>query len=157
MAWPGEERAYLAGVKRAALVALAAPVLATLVPLHVVLLGPQAAALHALCGLAFAIALLEALTHAMRHPAFVCAYVPAGSFKRAAPIYLAAAVIGCYAFAGIERAAITTATRAAALLAALGLLTLVLRWRDRRARAARVDIDIELSPEPAVQTIDLRG
>jgi hypothetical protein len=157
MAWPGEERAYLGGVKRAAVVALAAPVIVLLLPLHVVLLGRETAALHALCGLALAITLLEALTCGMRHPPFVCAYVPAGSFKRAAPIYLVGTFIACYLFGAIERRALESASGSAVLLGVLGLMTGVLRWRDRATRHQAPDLEIDPGPEPAVQTIDLRG
>jgi hypothetical protein len=157
IAWPGEERAYLAGVKRAALVALALPVIALLFPLHVALLGQHVAVLHALCGLALAITVLEALVCGMRQPAFVCTYVPAGSFKRAAPIYLVGILTGCYAFAGFERAALGSRTGAAILFATLGLVTIVLRWRDRAARQKAPDLELDLAPGAAVQGIDLRG
>jgi hypothetical protein len=156
MAWPGDERAYLSGVKRAALAALALPVIVVMAPLHVVLLGPQLAVLHALCGAALAVSMLEALTCGMRLPPFVCAYVAAGSFKRAAPIYLAGMVTGCYAFAGIERAAFHSAPGGAALIASLGLAALLLRWRDRAARHDAPHVDIDLAPDAAV-TMDLRG
>lgn len=156
MAWPGEERAFLTGVKRAALVAIALPVLVVMLPMHAVVMGLEAAVWHAFCGLVLAIALLEALLHGMRHPAFVCAYVPAGSFKRAAPIYLAGLIVGCYAFAGLERAAFRSATGCVLLIGALAAFTLVLRQRDRRLRGEQTDIEIDLAPD-AAQTIDLRG
>ena len=156
LAWPGEERAYLAGVKRATLAALAIPIIVVMWPLHVVLLGRDLALLHALCGLAFSITLLDLLMHGMRHPPFVCAYVPAGSFKRAAPIYLAGVVVGCYLFAGFERAAFTSRAGSAILFGTLGLLTMFLRWRDRAARHQAPDIEVDLAPDAAV-TMDLRG
>lgn len=156
IAWPGEDRAYLAGVKRAALAALALPIIALMLPLHVVLLGRDLALLHALCGFALAVTLLEALLHGIRHPPFVCAYVPGGSFKRAAPIYLVGLVTGCYLFAALERTAFTSRTGSAVLFAALGLTTMFLRWRDRASRHEAPDLEIDLAPDAAV-TMDLRS
>jgi hypothetical protein len=151
IAWPGDERGYLSGVKRAALLGVIAPVLLLLLPLHVVLLGPQLAGLHAVCGLLLAQTLLEALCYGMRHPPFVCAYVPAGSFKRAAPIYFAGIVVGCLAFAALERAAFHSEIGTGILLAALVAIALVLRWRDGHSRREPVDVEIDQAPDGAVR------
>jgi MFS family permease len=156
IAWSGDEREYLSGVKRAALTALALPVIVVMLPLHVILLGPRLAMLHALCGLAIAVVLLDALTCGLRRLPFVCAYVAAGSFKRAAPIFLAGGLVGCYAFAGIERAASQRALGVAALIAVLGLVAWLLRWWGRAGRHDAPDLDIDLAPD-AVVTMDLRG
>ena len=50
MAWLGDERGYLAGVKRAALVALVAVPLLVLLPLHVALFGFAIAVVHSIYG-----------------------------------------------------------------------------------------------------------
>ena len=60
MAWLGDERGYLAGVKRAAMVLVAA-LLTLLLPLHVALLGTAyRSSLHSLLALLLAIAALDA-------------------------------------------------------------------------------------------------
>ena len=69
LAWRGRERAFLAGVKCAAVVALVLPALAVLLPLFVFVLGPQLALMHAALGLAGAIVLLEALMLTLRQGA----------------------------------------------------------------------------------------
>ena len=121
-------------------------------PLHVVLLGPVAGPAARACAASLlGHTLLEALLHGMRHPPFVCAYVPAGSFKRAAPIYLAGILIGCYAFAAIERAALASRTGIAILIAALALTAILLRRGDRASRRNPNDIEIDEAPEGAVR------
>src|SRR5207247_10220410 len=60
MAWLGDERRYLAGVKRAAML-LVAVLLVLLLPLHVALLGIAVAIVHSLLGLVLAVAALDAL------------------------------------------------------------------------------------------------
>lgn len=156
MAWPGEEVAYLRGAKRAAVVALVLPAVVVFLPLHVVVFGARGALLHALCGLLTSWLLLEALCYGLRQPPFACGYLPAGSFKRAAPIYLAAVIVSCYTFAGIERAAITSDVGAAVLFATLLGGGFLIRMLDRRSRQHPVEIDIDEMPE-TFQRLDLSG
>jgi hypothetical protein len=157
IAWPGDDRRYLSGVKRAVLMSVVVPAIVLLLPLHVVLLGWSTGLLHALCGFALATVLLEALFYGIGHPPFICAYVPAGSFKRAMPIYFAGVVVGCSLIAGIERAAISHRHGSAILLATLAVVALALGWGDRRGRQTPVDVEIDLAPDPAVQRFDLSG
>lgn len=151
MAWGGRDRAYLAGVRRAVLIAFALPAIAVLFPAHVVLFGLETALLHAAAGLAFAFALLAALCHRMAHPPFVCAYVPATSMKRAAPIYLAGLLLACHVFAGFERAALRSTTGFVVLVGALIGLALLLGLRDRRDSSDAPPIEIDQTPEGAVR------
>ena len=67
--------------------------------------------------------------------------MPLPFVHRNAPIYLAGVVVGCYAFAGIERAASRSSLGSAALIATLGLITFVLRWRDRAAMRGEQPFD----------------
>ncbi len=102
LAWRGRERAFLAGVKIAAVVALVMPALAVLLPLFVFVLGPQRALLHAALGLAGAIVLLEALMLNYDKVPFTCTYVPSENMKALAPIYAIAFLIGAARFARME-------------------------------------------------------
>ena len=75
MAWLGDERGYLAGVKRAALVLTVAVPLLVLLPLHVALFGAVTALVHSLFGFLFGVAALDSLflgTTACLLPAAIC-------------------------------------------------------------------------------------
>ena len=76
LAWPGDDRPYLSGVKRAALAGLGLPLLVILVPLHVLTLGPAIAAVHFLFGLLLILIGLELLTMGLRKPPFASTYAP---------------------------------------------------------------------------------
>src|SRR6185369_4540612 len=75
MAWLGDERRYLAGVKRAAFV-LVMTLVVILLPLHVALLRPGTAAVHSLLLLLFALTSLDVLLLSYRKLPFACSYVP---------------------------------------------------------------------------------
>ena len=61
MAWRGDERGYLAGVKRAAFLSTVIVPSLILLPLHVALFGAATALVHALLGCLFAVAALDGL------------------------------------------------------------------------------------------------
>ena len=90
MSWSGDERPYLSGVKRAALVRLTLPILLALLPVHVVLLGPAVALAHFACGLLIGILLLELLLLDLRRLPFVSSFTPAENLWGWAVIYLLA-------------------------------------------------------------------
>jgi hypothetical protein len=99
LAWRNQHREFLSGVKGAALVALALPAIAALLPLFVFVLGPRLAALHAALGLAGAIVLLEAMMVNYDKVPFTCTYLPSENMKALAPIYALAFLIGATMFA----------------------------------------------------------
>ena len=61
MAWRGDERGYLAGVKRAAFLSTVVVPSLVLLPLHVALFGATTALVHALFGCLFGVAALDGL------------------------------------------------------------------------------------------------
>lgn len=120
LAWRNRTRAFAAGVRRAAMVALVLPALVILLPLFTFVLGPQLALLHAGLGLAGAIVLLEALMLSYDKVPFTCTYVPSENMKALAPIYAIAFVIGAMTFARMQNSALQSgnATRVLVTLAA---------------------------------------
>ena len=87
LAWRGRERAFIAGVKRAAVLALVAAGPCRLLPLFVFVLGPRLALMHAALGLAGAIVMLEALMLNYDKVPFTCTYLPSENMKALAPLY----------------------------------------------------------------------
>lgn len=141
LAWCNRTRAFAAGVKRAAIVALVLPALMILLPLFTFVLGPQPALRHAGLGLAGAIVLLEALMLSYDKVPFTCTYVPSENMKALAPLYAIAFVMGALNFAGMQNSALQTgnATRVLITLAAAFVILRVMS--AKRARLPYVEFD----------------
>jgi hypothetical protein len=142
LAWRGRGERYVTGVRRAAIVALVCPALAVVFPLVAAVLDPLTAAAHAALGVVGALLMLEALLMTYDNIPFTCSLVPNETLKALAPIYFFAFVLGAFAFARTESAALislpATATLIAQLATAIVVLKLVRRWRGY---AARVEFD----------------
>jgi hypothetical protein len=155
MAWLGDERGYLAGVKRAALVALVTVPLLVLLPLHVALFGFAIAVAHSIFGFMVAMAALEGLFLGYRQFPFACSYVPIENPKLLWPAASATVLLVTYGFADVERWALQTATRTAALGAALGAIVLVITIIDRAKRLERLPVNFDERPARATQRLGL--
>jgi hypothetical protein len=141
LAWRGRDRAFLAGVKCAAVVALVVPVLVLLLPLFVFVLGPRLALMHAALGLAGAIVLVEALLVTYDKVPFTCTYVPSEPLKALAPIYAITFLVGASLFARMQKDALL-GTGAASTLITLTVLFAILRVMAlKRARPPHVEFD----------------
>lgn len=153
LAWRNRERAFTAGVKRAALLVLAAPAIALLAPLYAYVMGAPLALAHAALGLAGAVVLLEALMVSYEKVPFTCSYLPDERLKALGPIYGVAFIIGAVLFARLQHAALNgiavgwvVVTLAAAFVAAR-LLALT------RTRMPAVEFDE--APAGSVQRLGL--
>jgi hypothetical protein len=102
LAWRGRERAFLVGVRAAALTGLALPAIGALLPLYGYAMGFSLAVAHAAWGLAGAVVLLEALMVTYDKVPFVCTYLPSEPLKALAPIYAVAFVVGASIFARMQ-------------------------------------------------------
>lgn len=141
LAWRHRDRAFITGVKIAAIAALAVPALALLLPVYVWLFGLRLALLHAALGLAGAIVLLEALMVAYDKVPFTCTYVPSENMKALAPVYAIAFVTGASLFARMQHGALRSG-RVIWLLAMLAGAFAILRiMAVTRARLPWVEFD----------------
>ena len=154
-AWRGDERGFLVGVKRAALAALVVVPLVVPLPLHVLLLGVVTALLHTLFALCFAILALEALFLSYRRFPFACSYVPVENPKIVWPAALVGLQLVTYGYASLERWALQTPARIAALGAALVVMVLFVKAVDRVWRRERRPIVFDDRPRQATQRLDL--
>jgi hypothetical protein len=155
MAWLGDERGYLAGVKRTAIVALVIVPLVLLLPLHVALFGVAIAAVHSIYGFMLATATLDGLFLGYRQFPFACSYVPIENPKLLWPVGLATILLVTYGFADVERFALQTATRTAGLGAALGAIVLLVKIIDRAKRRERLPVNFNERPALATQRLGL--
>ena len=141
LAWRGRERAFLTGVKAAAIVTLVVPALAGVLPLVAFVVGTRLALLHAVLGLAGAVVLLEVLLLTYDKVPFTCTYVPNDNMKALAPLYAMAFVIGASLFARMQNQALQ-ATGARGLLLTLLLLFAIVRIVSvRRPQVTEVGFD----------------
>src|SRR5947208_10295191 len=134
MAWAGDPHPYIAGVKRAAFVAVVCPALLVLLPLHLALLGFWTAGVHAACGLFIAIAALETLMLGFRTLPFASGYVAGGNLKAWVPVCIVGFWPVTHVLAGIERLAMGDAGAIAAFVARLTLFSAGVRMLGRRQR-----------------------
>jgi len=154
MAWLGDERAYLAGVKRAAMV-LAATVLLVLLPLHIALLGMAKAVAHSMAGLVLAAAMLDALFLSHRKLPFACTYVPIENPKLAWPAAISAWLLVTSVCANIEQWALQAVPRTVAAGLALAAVALFLRTLDRTHRRERRAVAFDDGPVQVTQRLGL--
>jgi hypothetical protein len=142
LAWPGDSRGYIDGVKRAIAVGVGLPTLAVLLLAQLTFLGPARAAGHFAVGLLIVLSALEA-RFAIAHPLpFLTSYV-AGNRLKAAPIWFGAAVFFSTVLSAIETVALSNTKGTLWLLAVLVLVWVGLAWVGRRSSAPRED-DLDL-------------
>jgi hypothetical protein len=151
VAWRRADAArYTSGVKRAAIVGLAAPAIGILFPLAVWVLGLRVASAHAAVGFVYALALVEIVFVRYQKMPFVSQYVPGGNFKKLAPLFVIGFFIFVYGFARIERNALASQGGLATLLATLGAVYVAARVFDewkRRERPPTFDEQPEGAPQ----------
>lgn len=105
LAWTGDARPYLSGVKRAAFIGVALPVLAILLLWHAALLPVRVAVLHFGVGAAYSILLIETLFLRYRRMPFVSAYEPSVELKSQGMLSALVMLGWCFGLAGAERLA----------------------------------------------------
>ena len=154
--WPGRLREYLTGVERAAVVAVAAPAVAALLPVHLVFLGVGAAFFHAVSGMLMAVILLVLSMYDAAVPPFVSSYARRGNVKSLGPIFVMIVLTFAFSVAAIERASATT--MGGMFLHTLILVAILAAVRTaasrRRRSVAPLTADI---PEPTLQSLGLSG
>jgi hypothetical protein len=153
LAWRGDERRYLAGVKRTAFFSTVAAPSLVLLPLHAALFGVATAVVHALVGCLLGIAALDALFLGYRKVPFACAYLPLGDPKLLWSGGAAALLFVPYVFAYVERAALSSPGSTAVLAATLAGIVLTIRISDRIQRRERRQLDFDERPAPPTQRL----
>jgi len=153
LAWRGDERRYLAGVKRAAFVSTVAAPSLVLLPLHAALFGVATAVVHALVGCLLGVAVLDALFLGYRKVPFACAYLPLGDPKLLWSGGAAALLFVPYIFAYVERAALSSPGPTVVLAATLAGIVLTIRISDRVQRRERRQLDFDERPAPPTQRL----
>jgi hypothetical protein len=152
LVWSGHERDYLLGVKLATVVAVLAPTVLFLLPVHTATLGWSMALAHGAFGLLLGVVLLEIVFFKSAKVPFALAYEPGGLGLGWSPIYLVAFLSFTYGLAWLERLSLGGLWSDLTTLALLAAVAIVLRVLDR-GEPLRVDWD-DL-PAPATQRLGL--
>jgi hypothetical protein len=155
LTWSGDERAYLSGVKRAAILALVVPTIAIAFVLAVPSLGLRLALVHAAAGNCLGVLLVDALFLTYRKLPFATAFVRSEDLKSVIPLYGLAALLGALSLAAIERALLANVSGVLALFAILIGSILAVRAIDRSRRQMPPFIDFDEAPLSATQRFEL--
>jgi hypothetical protein len=159
LAWSGERRPYISGVKRAGLVVIAAPMLVALSVWYSAVLGIRVAVLHVGTGVAFSTLLIELLFLGYPRLPLVSAYVPSADLKSRGPAYVVAVLLASYLLALIERSALATTTSLYVVMLSVALLAISgavsMADQSREPSASVLDLDEEV-PLPT-QRLNLAG
>ena len=141
LAWQGQDRQFLAGARRAALIALAGPALTAVFVLDTLVLGPGLAFAHALLGAAGAVVFLEALMVGYDKVPFTCTYLPSENMKALGPLYFAMFLIGASNFGRMESIALAGGDPTRLLLTLVATFAPFRVYAVTHHRLAPVDFD----------------
>jgi hypothetical protein len=155
LAWSGDERPYLAGVKRAAASVVVIPTVLLVLAMDVSILGFRVALAHAGTGLCVGLLLVELLFVRYRKLPFASGYARAEDLKSVGPLYIAALLISAGSLAAIERAALASAPGTIALLAALLAMIGATHAVAKSQRETLPEVDFDERPSGAAQWFEL--
>ena len=155
IAWMGDARHYMAGVKRFGITGVVFPTLLLLAPIYAVLLGIQRAGAHALLGAALGAVLLQVSTIGTERLPLACAYAPSGTLKTRGPVYLFGGIVAIYWIGRLERAALEGPRQTAIFVAVALVLYVVLGIIARRQADARNPGDVAPPLEETTQRLGL--
>jgi hypothetical protein len=155
LAWSGDLRPYLSGVKRAGAVAVIFPTLALLFVWHATLLTPRIALEHVACGGAMALLMMEVLFLRSQKLPLASGYVRADDLKSLVPLYVGAVLIGSLMFSAVERIAFDTRSGAVVFFGALLAAIVAVHLADLRHRQTRVPIELDEAISGTVRALEL--
>jgi hypothetical protein len=152
---PVNHSAYMAGVKRAAIVKLVVPVLLALLPLHVLALGRQLAIVHFAYGLLSALVFNEAFLLGYRRLPFASSYVPTADMSTYGGIYAFFFLIGLYTVAWLEHVALGSTRGTVVLFFVTGTILAVIRGMDVWQRRNRIEVELDELVDPPTLRLGL--
>jgi hypothetical protein len=152
---PVNRAAYIAGVKRAAIIKLVLPVLVALLPLHVLAFGRETALLHFVFGLLSALVLHEALGLGYERLPFASSYVPTAKITTHGALYALTFLASVYTVAWLEHWALSTTRGAVVLFAVTGSIFLLVRGIDTWQRRAPHEVALDELIDPPTLRLGL--
>jgi hypothetical protein len=148
--------AYLRGVRKALYLLLLAPMLALLTPLHVILWGWPAGALHVLYATVVAALLIDLLLALFNRLPFTCPVVPGrADLKSTWPLYILAYLLYVTALAAVELWLLSQPARFIFFFAAAALAKVGLLFYQRAQLTHDYSFEFNARPDPVVRTLEL--
>jgi hypothetical protein len=130
LAWLGQSGPFVAGVRRAALAAIVLPVVLSLLPVHVYVLGWRLAAMHLVSGVCLGTAFVMIAMNRPSQLPLAAGFVPAEQ-NTLGPAAVLGALIASSFFAQLERFALTSTGTAVAFWVLLLAVPVVARVAGR--------------------------
>jgi hypothetical protein len=154
--WSGQLHQSVIGARRGALVAVLAPAVLILFPIHVFGLGMEASLFHAMNGLMLSVILITLATIDRTAPPFLTSYVRTGNVSTIGPILILIAVTCSLAIATLERAASEDLPGMVGHTLVMSVLavTVAVAARGRLSVVAPLVTDL---PEPSPDPLRLSG
>jgi hypothetical protein len=140
LAWSGHGRDYLLGVKLATLLAVLAPTVLILLPVHAVTLGWSVALTHAALGLTISAVVVETAFFRYAKVPFAFSYEPSGNQLGRSPIYVVVFLAVTFGLAWVERSVLGSLQGTLILFAVLCGTAFAL-WLADRAPTSPIDWD----------------
>jgi hypothetical protein len=154
IAWIADGTRFVAGVRRAALIAIVLPVVLMLLPPCAYLMGWRFAMMHALTGIVLGAALLTVLMFGSIQLPLVATYAPSEDLSTVGPVVLIGGMITALTFARIERFALADTQSAAVLWMVLALVAVLPHLLAGRNTALDLSTAFDV-PAPGTTRLDL--
>jgi hypothetical protein len=154
IAWIADGTRFVAGVRRAALIAIVLPVVLMLLPPCAYLMGWRFAMMHALTGIVLGAALLTVLMFGSIQLPLVATYAPSEDLSTVGPVVLIGGMIAALTFARIERFALADTQSAAMLWIVLALVAVLPHLLAGRNTALDLSTAFDV-PAPGTTRLDL--
>ena len=154
IAWIADGTRFVAGVRRAALIAIVLPVVLMLLPPCAYLMGWRFAMMHALTGIVLGAALLTVLMFGSIQLPLVATYAPSEDLSTVGPVVLIGGMIAALTFARIERFALADTQSAAVLWMVLALVAVLPHLLAGRNTALDLSTAFDV-PAPGTTRLDL--
>jgi hypothetical protein len=153
LSWVGNGEAFLAGVRRAALLGVVVPVVLLLLPANLYLLGQEKACMHAVSGVLLGGVFLSVLTSRATNLPFVASYGPTPDLNTVGPAVLIGGFFAISVFSRIEHYAMSDLDSAAIFWGVL--VTAAIIPRLARDRGAWLDLPTAFDVPAGTTHLDL--
>lgn len=151
LAWSGDQRAFMAGVRRAAIVVFLFLPTMVFFGVNVMFFDPAGAAAHLLCSLGAGWLLFELTFVGYEKLPFTAPLAPGRHVRIRGLFIVAGAVLGCRWFSSIEYAALTNPASLGTLVGVLVAAIVLLRLYDRRSSRTRPKVSFAPPPHALLE------
>jgi hypothetical protein len=151
LAWGGDRRAFIAGVKRSAMVLFVLPMAVASLAVNALFYDPTAVAAHLLCSVLGGWLLLDLTLLGYQKLPFTAALAPGRHVRVRGFFVFFGAVLGCRFFSTIEHRALNDMAALATVAGGLVAALIIVRLLDRRWRPPHPTEEFAPPPHPLLE------